>query len=149
MILTVIALGFVCVLVMCALLYKSKAHNSLKAFGLYIFTLLLLFSLYVYKESLGAPIHAEPRYQFIYVHHTTDGKEIVLWSLEKETGFDRLHAFPYDRETAQKLEQARQSLEANGTMMEGEFTSERIGSDVSKSLEMEVVIDSNVVSKNQ
>lgn len=102
--------------------YNSEANFVLKLLALpyaLIFFGLLIWAIVV---RMGAPIESYPVGKFQYLAHsvTKSGKEIVLYAWMKELKDFRIWRFVYDRETAKKLQKARQERK-RGQPSQGEF----------------------------
>lgn len=120
----IVILATILLLTMLVLVYASKAHNAIKVVAGTVIILMYAFSYSYYIDNLGLPKNEFPSEDFIYIYHenTTDSKTL-LWAVMVEDQTHRLFQFDYDRETAKKLEQAKQAKE-NGKMMRGEITSD-------------------------
>ena len=70
----------------------------------------------------GAPIEQFPKDDWNYVHHEImdGGDNIYIWANYTERG-NRLYKIEYDRETAKKLQQAKNKTQA-GTLQSGKFS---------------------------
>ena len=79
---------------------------------------------YTAYDRMGAPIERMPVGEFEYVHHSVSstGEFIYIWVYTDDRG-NRLHAVPYNRETAKELNQAKKQ-EEKGEEMIGEFSIE-------------------------
>jgi hypothetical protein len=119
----VIIFGCVLLCVLVALLmYWSTAPFLVKLITL-PFT--IVFSLFIIWQMIlmaGAPIKAFPEGEFSYVHHENlnGGKAIALWAWTEQHQDFRLFLFPYDRETAKKLQKAQQKRK-QGRKINGKF----------------------------
>lgn len=89
------------------LLYASHAHAVIKATALASLIVLGLGLESHYRDRLGAPIEGYPQGGFTYVHHVIYGNSIMLWVNTEGLG-SRLYVFPYDQETAEELEEAKE-----------------------------------------
>ena len=102
------------------LVFYSSLNKLIKATALTAAVLLGLVTENHYTANLGRPIPIHPPAEFVYVHHVSEGESILLWTWEDGKGH-RLYTFPYDQETAQKLEGAKQKS-GDGDPQEGNFT---------------------------
>ena len=103
------------------LLYSSKEDFTLKLIS---FPVLIMVSLLLgahYLESFGRPVAAEPKGEWNYVFHQTNGTDIELWVVDKKGS--KLYIFPYDAETQKQLEQAGE-LASEGNQVQGEFNND-------------------------
>lgn len=104
----------------CGLLYYSSANTIVKASSLTLFVLTGLLTYWHYTEYLSSPIIGHPDDKFVYVHHIIEDDLITLWLKDLPDLKNKLYSFPYDRETAKKLEKAKQT-QSRGKQSEGEF----------------------------
>lgn len=106
-----IALAILLGITIAFLMYFSTAHVLLK---LIVFPIILATGVIVYDyyiEFLGQPVMEKPQGEYKYHHHIISGDDtIVIW-LEDIQGAHRLYKFPYDREDAKDLEEAREGKE--------------------------------------
>lgn len=118
------ASGLLVCCVVAYLLYYSRAHWIVKMMSLPLVIVLTTTMVYTAFDRMGAPIENYPEGKFSYVFHSvsSDGKLIYIWVETKERG-NRLHAIPYNRETAKKLEEA-QRAEKQGSEQVGQFAVE-------------------------
>jgi hypothetical protein len=114
------------------LLYYSSVHWLIKLVSLPITLVFTATMVYTAYDRMGAPIERMPVGEFEYVHHSVSsaGDFIYIWVYTDERG-NRLHAVPYDRETAKELNQAKKQ-EEKGEEMVGEFSMEEESSESSK-----------------
>lgn len=110
------------------LVYNSDANSVLKFVALPYTIILCVGVLWVFIHLTGAPIDGKPKGEWTYVSHSFEnaGETIVLWSFVEDLEDYRLHRFPYDRETAKKLNQAREESSSR-TSHKGKFVTERRG----------------------
>jgi hypothetical protein len=103
------------------LLYYSSVHWLVKLIALPVTLVFTATMVYTAYDRMGAPIKNKPVGEFEYVHHVVsqDGRFIYVWVYTDERG-NRLHAIPYDRQTAKELNQAKKQ-EEKGEQMVGEF----------------------------
>lgn len=113
---------FVCVVV-AYLVYNSQAHWFAKLIALPLVIALTATMVYTALDRMGAPIEAEPKGEFAYLHHTlsANGEKIFIWIYTEERG-NRLHVIPYKRETAKALNDAKQKAK-QGEKQIGSFGS--------------------------
>jgi len=116
------------------LLYTSRAFFAIKLVALASVVVLGLGLEAHYRDQLGAPIAAYPEGEFEYVYHSVQGDSIYLWVWNK-TKENRLYVIPYDQETAEELEKAKQQAQ-EGDATEGTFVSDRTGSSEEQNLEI-------------
>lgn len=109
-------------IVMCFLIYNSRSNSILKYAALPVFVFTGAITYDHYSKSLGAPIVGYPEYEFVYIHHIIQNDTIILWTKNDNGSEDRLYVFPYNRETAKKLNQTQKAT-GSGKMMTGEFIS--------------------------
>lgn len=107
---------------LCTSFYYSRVHAVFKLFCFSLFTISGVLFYETYTQYLGAPIQGIPEYEFLYIHHTIDVHgNVTLWATDTEnTEKQRLYQFPYERETAKKLEQAQEQT-GNDTQVSGKF----------------------------
>ena len=110
------------------LLYSSNAHGIIKLLTLPYTILLCAVVIWSFIKLTGAPIKAYPEGTWAYINHTVeqDGTYIVLWARVESLSDHRLYKFPYDRETAKKLNQAK-SEQTQTTTHKGNFKQPRFG----------------------
>ena len=106
------------------LLYYSRVHWLVKLVSLPITLVFTATMVYTAYDRMGAPIERMPVGEFEYIHHSvsTTGEFIYIWVYTDDRG-NRLHAIPYNRETAKELNRAKEQ-EEQGTQMLGQFSSE-------------------------
>ena len=104
------------------LVFYSSLNKLVKATALTVAVLLGVVTEDHYTANLGKPIAMHPPAEFVYVHHVSQGDSIFLWTWEEDRGH-RLYTFPYDQETAEKLEEAKEKS-GDGNPQEGNFTQE-------------------------
>jgi len=115
---TTVIVGGVTLCVLVSLLsYWSQVHTIVKVLSLSAALLLLHSTLTLYKEMLAAPIENTPPDGFIYVHHITTSETITVWVWVEDRGH-RLYEIPYDRKTAESMQEAQEQTAA-GNMQEG------------------------------
>ena len=120
-------LSLIFVIVIAAfLMYYSRAHYAVK---IIVFPALIaagLFGYTIFVDNMGAPISSMPKGVFTYVHHQSGegGEVIYLWVWTADRG-QRLHTFPYTRETMEQLEGAQGRAET-GTET-GQFNGNETG----------------------
>ena len=102
------------------LVFYSSLSKFIKATALTATVLLGIVTQNHYTSQLGKPILMHPPAEFLYVHHVAEGDNILLWTWEESKG-NRLYSFPYDQETAKKLEEAKEKGKG-GEPQEGNFT---------------------------
>ena len=112
----------VATILVCFLIYSSRLHVAIKALAFSSLVLLGFFTEGYYRDQLGAPIKGLPQGEFVYMHHIVVGDQIRLWIWTEDRG-DRLYVMPYDQETAEELEKAKQETEG-GSTQQGEFHTE-------------------------
>jgi hypothetical protein len=117
--LVLISVGLYFVL-MCSLIYYSHANTIIKGSALTLFVLTGLLTYWHYTEYLSSPIIGHPDDKFVYIHHIIEDDQITLWLKDLPDLKNKLYSFPYDRETAKKLEKAKQA-QSRGKQSEGEF----------------------------
>ena len=116
------------------LTYTSRTLFSVKLIALAAVVALGLSLDVHYRDQLGSPILGHPEGEFTYVYHEVKGESIYLWAWTEDKQ-DRLYAFPYDQETAEKLEEAKQRSQ-EGNTQEGAFINEPLGDADEHSLEI-------------
>lgn len=104
------------------LIFYSQMATAVKATSLSVLILLGVATGGHYRSQLGKPIEGFPSYEFVYVHHITQGDNITLWSWGKDIG-SKLYTFPYSQEVALELEKAKAKSE-EGNAQTGQFTVE-------------------------
>ena len=106
------------------LLYYSSVHWLIKLVSLPVTLVFTATMVYTAYDRMGAPIERMPVGEFEYVHHivSSTGEFIYIWVYTDDRG-NRLHAVPYNRETAKELNQAKKQ-EEKGEEMIGEFSIE-------------------------
>ena len=104
------------------LIFYSRLSKLIKATALTATVLLGVVTQEHYTSHLGKPIKKYPAGEFVYIHHVSVGDAITLWVWTEERGH-RLYSFPYNQDTAQKLEEAKEKDE-EGTPQEGSFESQ-------------------------
>lgn len=106
--------AIILIVIVAFLLYYSTAHYAVKVAVFPALIAVVIFGAVIYQDRLGAPINSIPKGDFQYVYHQAgDGGDVIyLWVWTADRG-QRLHTFPYDRETMQELEEA-QGRAANG-----------------------------------
>ena len=110
----IIATGFVLMLLIAFLCYASKLNFVIKLITLPLFFLFSGLVTYNYIDNLGKPIERPLPEKFDYQHHRiVDSETIYVWLSTKEKG-DLLYIISYDRETAKKLEEAKEQQEGGG-----------------------------------
>ena len=118
----VIALAISLCIFLAILVYYSTAPFLLKLLSLPSYAVFLIFLIYLLVIMAGAPVKEYPEGSWKYVHHeimlVDEEKTIFIWTYN-DIG-NRLHQIPYDRETAKKLEKAKNS-QRNGFTQTGEF----------------------------
>jgi len=102
------------------LTYYSSLGRSIKAIALTALVLLGIFTQEHYISQLGKPINGFPPGEFVYIHHTTEGDDITLWSSDDDSGH-RLYTFPYSQEVVEELEKAKAKTEG-GQAQAGSFS---------------------------
>lgn len=107
------------------LIYYSSLSKFIKASALTATVLLGLITQDHYTSQLGKPIEVYPDGEFVYVHHVSEGDNIILWTWTEDKG-DRLYAFPYSQESAEKLEEAKENTN-KGEPQSGEFIERESG----------------------
>lgn len=100
-----IALALITAVAVSISIYVSQAHVAVKYTALAALLCLCVFAYDIYVRSMGAPINAIPEGEYGYVHHIISDDHIYLWVVADQDQH-RLYRFPYDRETAQTLQQA-------------------------------------------
>ena len=103
------------------LMYYSNASFILKLVGLPTMSIFLIGLIYLLIIKAGAPIEQFPKDNWDYVHHEImdGGDNIYIWANYTEKG-NRLYKIEYDRETAKKLQQAKNKSQS-GTPQSGTF----------------------------
>ncbi len=116
------------IVIVAFLMYYSTAHYAVKIAVFPALIAVVIFGAVIYQDRLGAPINALPKGDFQYVHHQSgDGGDVIyLWVWTAERG-NRLHTFPYDRETMEELEGAKDRAE--GGQEYGRFNATEQGFD--------------------
>ena len=108
----VIALAVLLCIYLAVLMYYSNASFIFKLIGLPGMSIFLVGLIYLLIIKAGAPIEQFPKDGWNYVHHEImdGGDNIYIWANYTERG-NRLYKIEYDRETAKKLQQAKNKLE--------------------------------------
>jgi hypothetical protein len=133
---TIYAIFFVVSVLMAMLAYTSRVSKVFKAVAFSFMVTLGLFTDAHYRDQLGIPATGIPVGEFVYVHHVVVGDSIKLWIWTEER-HDRLHIIPYDQETAEKLQEAKERTEG-GVTQNGQFELEDEGGNPQQpSLEMD------------
>ena len=116
------------IVIVAFLVYHSTAPYAEKAAVFPALIAVIIFGYLIFIDNLGAPINSIPQGDFQYVHHQAgnSGEVIYLWVWTADRG-QRLHTFPYDRETMEQLEEAKGRSE--GGTEHGRFTATGDGFD--------------------
>ena len=117
----VIALAVLLCIYLAVLMYYSNASFIFKLIGLPGMSVFLIGLIYLLIIKAGAPIEQFPKDGWNYVHHEImdGGDNIYIWANYTERG-NRLYKIEYDRETAKKLQQAKNKTQA-GIPQSGQF----------------------------
>ena len=118
----VIALAVLLCMYLAVLMYYSNASFIFKLIGLPGMSFFLVGLTYLLIIKAGAPIEQFPKDDWNYVHHEImdGGDNIYIWANYTKKG-NRLYKIEYDRETAKKLQQAKNKTQA-GTLQSGKFS---------------------------
>ena len=118
----VIALAVLLCIYLAVLMYYSNASFIFKLVGLPTMSVFLIGLVYLLIIKAGAPIEQFPKDDWNYVHHEImdGGDNIYIWANYTKKG-NRLYKIEYDRETAKKLQQAKNKSQG-GTPQSGAFT---------------------------
>ena len=112
----VLSFGAAALLSLCFLVYASQVSKLVKTSAVSICFLSGLMTYEHYVTALGAPIQAIPTGDFNYVNHRISGDDLIyVWIVTEDRG-DRLYVFPYSRDAARQLEQAKEKKEATGNV---------------------------------
>ena len=118
-----LVIGFAAVLCiyLAVLMYYSNASFIFKLVGLPTMSVFLIGLVYLLIIKAGAPIEQFPKDNWNYVHHEImdGGDNIYIWAHYTERG-NRLYKIEYDRETAKKLQEAKNKSQS-GTPQSGAF----------------------------
>lgn len=114
-----------CILV-ALLMYWSTAPFLIKLLTLPFTISFSLFIVWQMISLMGSPLKRFPIGEFTYIHHEplNGGKAIALWVWSERFEDFRLYLFPYDRDTAKKLQKARQKKQ-EGKPTRGKFKSNK------------------------
>ena len=117
----VISLAVSLCIYLAVLMYYSNASFVFKLVGLPTMSIFLVGLIYLLIIKAGAPIEQFPKDNWNYIHHEImdGGDNIYIWANYTEKG-NRLYKIEYDRETAKKLQQAKNKSQS-GTPQSGTF----------------------------
>ena len=132
----IVLIVFGCLLSLCVamLCYASDISDIVKVLAISLSLGIMISSITVYSDMLGAPIKHMPPDGFIYVHHVTTAETIDIWAYTKSYGH-RLYEIPYNRQTAEAL-QGAQEKSGEGTPQVGNMDGNGTG-EMSESLEFD------------
>ena len=119
----IIYVAFACLAVLLGwLTYTTPAHRMVKAVAIVGLIILGLGLEAHYKRSLGKPIPDYPQGEFLYIAHEVQGDSIMLWAWTEGRG-NRLYVIPFNQDTAEALEEAKDADGDQG----GEFRADEGG----------------------
>lgn len=127
--------------------YISKVPNTLKLLTLPLLVALGIVMGIFWYDSLGTPRYWKPTGEWTYVGHVTNGKTISLWLVQDSV--QRLYVFPYEEETREELEKAKE-MSQQGQQVQGEFEdNERLpnGTTVDGELTIQVKVEADGLGK--
>jgi len=134
---SVITFAIILCILIATLSYYSKLDFVLKLVTLPFSVFFIATFIYWTVNNIGTPQHGYPKEEFKYIHHTMKGNEtIYLWIYEEKFEDHRLYEFPYDREIAKKLTEAKSDIQ-KGIEVSGKVKANPKGSRTEFRLELE------------